>query len=100
MLTDIEVMINRLIERDEIPGDWYIPRKIEKVPEVPPPPPPQVKRDEHGWGVEDDAGSLDKLGTAPGETPPDEGFRSDAPAAPAARKPVFGRPRRRYSERL
>jgi ATP-dependent RNA helicase DeaD len=101
LLTDIEVMINRLIERDEIPGDWYTPRKIETVPDVPPPPPPEVKRDEHGWGVEDDAGSLDKLGTAPGEAPPpDEGFRADAPAAPATRKPVFGRPRRRYSERL
>jgi len=98
LLTDIEVMINRLIEKDDIPGDWYTPRKVAVVPDVPPPPPPQVKRDEAGWGVEDDDGSLDKLGTAPGEAPPaDEEFRSDAPAA---RKPVFGRPRRRYSERL
>ena len=105
LLTDIEVMINRLIEKDEIPGDWYTPRKVAVVPDVPPPPPPEVKRDEQGWGVEDE-GPLDKLGTAPGETPPaddDEGFgrgtRSD-PTAPATRKPVFGRPRRRYSERL
>ena len=46
-------------------------------------------------------GSLEKLGTAPGETPPaDDEIRADAPATPAARKPVFGRPRRRYSERL
>jgi ATP-dependent RNA helicase DeaD len=101
LLTDIEVMINRLIEKDDIPGDWYTPRKVETVPEGPPPPPPEVKRDEHGWGVEDD-GPLDKLGTAPGAapSPDDEGQRTDSPAAPATRKPVFGRPRRRYSERL
>ena len=63
-----------------------------------------MKRDEHGWGVEDDIGPIEKLGTAPGETPADdEVFAPDAPtdpAAPAKRKPVFGRPRRRYSERL
>jgi hypothetical protein len=95
-------MINRLIEKDEIPGDWYTPRKVAVVPDTPPPPPPQVKRDEQGWGVEDE-GPLDKLGTAPGETPPadEEGFGPDASStAPATRKPVFGRPRRRYSERL
>ena len=28
LLTDIEMMINRLIEQDEIPGDWYTPRKV------------------------------------------------------------------------
>src|SRR5581483_1399760 len=27
LLTDIEVMINRLIEKDEIPGQWYTPSK-------------------------------------------------------------------------
>ena len=49
------MMINRLIEKDDIPGNWYTPRKVETVPDRPPPPPPQVKRDEQGWGVEDDA---------------------------------------------
>jgi ATP-dependent RNA helicase DeaD len=102
LLTDIESMINRLIDRDEIPGEWYTPRKVSVVPAVPPPPPPQVKRDEHGWGVEDDFGPIEKLGTAPGEAPPpDDGGFGEAAAAPApARKPVFGKPRRRYSDRL
>jgi ATP-dependent RNA helicase DeaD len=93
-LTDIEVMINRLIERDDMPGEWYTPRKVEVVPTGPPPKPPEVKRDEQGWGVEDD-GPLDKLGTAPGEVATD----TDAPPT-TAKKPVFGRSRRRYSERL
>jgi ATP-dependent RNA helicase DeaD len=100
LLTDIEVMINRLIEKDEIPGDWYTPRKIEKMPEFAPPPPPTVKRDESGWGLEEDFEPGPKLGTAPGEAPVGDDIRADAPAAPAARKPVFGRSRRRYSERL
>ena len=101
LLTDIEVMINRLIERDDLPGDWYTPRKVSVVPTSPPPPPPEVKRDEQGWGLEEDFEPGEKLGTAPGEVPSDdEGFRSDAPVAAATRKPVFGRPRRRYSERL
>ncbi|MBA4067764.1 MAG: ATP-dependent helicase [Isosphaera sp.] len=100
LLTDIEVMINRLIERDEIPGDWYTPRKVSVVPSVPPPPPPQVKRDEHGWGVEDDFGPIEKLGVAEGEAPPaDDAFPGDAAPAPV-RKPVFGKSRRRYSDRL
>jgi ATP-dependent RNA helicase DeaD len=96
-LTDIEVMINRLIERDEVPGNWYTPRKVEVVPTVPPPPPPQVKRDEHGWGIEDEFGPIEKIGTpSAGETPVDV----TTPPPAAAKKPVFGRPRRRYSERL
>jgi ATP-dependent RNA helicase DeaD len=99
LLTEIEVNINRLIERDEMPGNWYTPRKVERVPTVPPPPPPQVKRDEHGWGVEDDFGPIEKLGTAPGETPAADAD-TPPPAAPPTKKPVFGRPRRRYSERL
>ena len=74
------MMINKLIEKDDIPGNWYTPRKVETVPDRPPPPPPQVKRDEQGWGVEDDAGSLEKLGTSPGETPPaDEEIRAMRP---------------------
>ncbi len=104
-LTDIEVMINRLIETDEIPGEWYTPRKVTRAPVVALPPPPPVKRDEHGWGVEDEEGNaIEKLGTAAGEAPPaDEPTEAtDAPPSAAAptRKPVFGKNRRRYSDRL
>ena len=67
------------------------------VPAVPPPPPPQVKRDEHGWGIEDDFGPIEKIGTAAGRDP---GRTRPPPPPPAAKKPVFGKPRRRYSERL
>jgi ATP-dependent RNA helicase DeaD len=98
LLTDIEVMINRLIERDGIDGNWYTPRRVvATTPTAPPPPPPEVKRDEHGWGVEDDFGPIEKLGTAPGETPPSD---PDMPPAAGPKKPVFGKSRRRYSDRL
>jgi len=104
LLTDIELMINRLIERDEIPGDWYTSRRVSSPTSPPPAPPPPVKRDEHGWGVEDDLGPIEKLGTAPGEAAPtDDPFAPpspDAGAAPQAKKTVFGKSRRRYSDRL
>ncbi len=92
-LTQIEVMINRLIERDEVPGEWYTPRKVSVVKAAPPPPPP-VKRDEQGWGVEDDPGSNEKLGTT------DTGTESNENETTPTRKPVFGKHRRRYSDRL
>jgi ATP-dependent RNA helicase DeaD len=100
-LTEIEVMINRLIERDELPGEWYTPRKVSVVAAALPPPPP-VKRDEQGWGVEDDSGPIEKLGTSESGTIPTE---SEAPADPStpttpAKKPVFGKNRRRYTDRL
>jgi len=103
-LTEIEVMINRLIERDELPGEWYTPRKVAVVPAARPPLPP-VKRDEQGWGVEDDSGSLDKLGTSDtsaGETESEAPANSATPATPATpeKKAVFGKPRRRYTDRL
>lgn len=93
-LTDIEVMINRLIDRDTIPGDWYTPRKVEVVPTVMPPPVPEVQRDEYGWGVDDEFGPIEKLGTASGQSP------VDVTTPPPVKKPVYGKPRRRYSERL
>jgi ATP-dependent RNA helicase DeaD len=89
LLTEIEVMINRLIERDEIEGQWYTPRKIEQAPAEPPPPVPQIARDESGWGVEDELESTEKLGTDTSPEPP-----------VAEKKPVFGKPQRRYSNRL
>src|SRR5438552_674507 len=58
LLTDIEVMINKLIDRDEIPGDWYTPRRVPPKPEhsaqpIHPPPEQAVQRDEEGWVVID-----------------------------------------------
>jgi ATP-dependent RNA helicase DeaD len=97
LLTEIESMINRLIDRDEIPGEWYTPRKVEQASSMPPPPPPEVKRDEHGWGVEDDFGPIEKLGTATGEPVEAE---LDTDTTQATKKPVYGKPRRRYSDRL
>lgn len=100
-LTEIEVMINRLIERDELPGEWYTPRKVSVVSTVPPPP-PEVKRDEHGWGVEDDLGPIEKLGTtdAGSSSMPSEGSPDSTNPATPPKKPVFGKTRRRYSDRL
>ena len=102
-LTEIEVAINRLIDRDQIPGEWYTPRKVAVVTAAPPPPQP-VKRDEHGWGVEDSE-SLEKLGTSDMVTPPPlnetpaDSPNSSIPATPA-KKPVYGKQRRRYTDRL
>jgi ATP-dependent RNA helicase DeaD len=100
-LTEIEVMINRLIERDELPGEWYTPRKVSVVAAALPPPPP-VKRDEQGWGVEDDSGPIEKLGTSESGTVPTESEATVDPSTPTtpAKKPVFGKNRRRYTDRL
>ncbi|HEV3383194.1 MAG TPA: DEAD/DEAH box helicase [Gemmata sp.] len=100
-LTQIEVMINRLIERDELPGVWYTPRKVTVVAPAPPPPPP-VKRDEQGWGVEDDFGPIEKLGTGDTGTATTESEGTTVPSNPTtpAKKPVFGKTRRRYTDRL
>ncbi len=101
-LTEIEVMINRLIERDELPGEWYTPRKVAVVAAALPPPPP-VKRDEQGWGVEDDSRPIEKLGTSDsGSVSTESEVTADpsTPAATPAKKPVFGKNRRRYTDRL
>ena len=99
LLTDIELMINRLIERDQIEGEWYTPRRVvQTAPAEPPPPPPEIKRDEHGWGVEDDFGPIEKLGVAEGEAPPVDA--DTPPPAAGPKKPVFGKRGRRYSDRL
>src|SRR5581483_2279505 len=85
LLTNIEMMINKLIDRDEVPGDWYTPRKLPPTPAqvaaAAPPPVPVVERDEEGWGVIEHK-----------PEPP--------PAAPTEKKPVFGKPKKRYSNRL
>jgi ATP-dependent RNA helicase DeaD len=92
-LTQIEMMINRLIDRDAVPGEWYTVRKPEPRSNEPPPL-PEIQRDEEGWGVDDDHSPNEKLGFSDSQTPEDA-----TPSAPL-RKPVYGKPRRRYSERL
>ena len=83
MLTDIEMMINKLIEREDVPGDWYTARKPPPKPvdAAPPPPPPAVARDEEGWGVVEDKPAV-------------------PPPAAEEKKGVYGKPKKRYSNRL
>jgi ATP-dependent RNA helicase DeaD len=83
VLTNIEMMINKLIDREDIPGDWYTLGKLAQKPQhvaPPPPPPPAVDRDEEGWGVVEEK---------PAEQP-----------ASQEKKGVFGKPKKRYSNRL
>src|SRR6185312_392391 len=63
LLTDIEVMINKLITADAVPGDWYTARRVSARTEAlvqPDPIAEQVARvrSDSGWGVdeEDEAG--------------------------------------------
>lgn len=92
LLTNIEKMINRLIDRDEIPGQWYTPRVVETSPS-PPPAVLEIPRDPEGWWPDEDESSAPAVhpAAAAGSAPSAEG---------TDRKPVFGRPRRRYSARL
>jgi ATP-dependent RNA helicase DeaD len=103
LLTDIEMMINKLITPDTIPGEWYTARKVFDRPEAQPRKSvaEQVAevRDESGWGIDEEDLAGGKLGVAPGETPPSE-TPFEAPAAPTEKKPIYGKPRRRYSDRL
>ncbi len=101
LLTDIEVMINKLIDADEVPGEWYTARRVSPRTHVDDEPDiikEQIAsvRDESGWGIDEDELDGGKLGVAEGETPPAE---EAAPAA-GAKKPIFGKPRHRYSARL
>ena len=105
LLTDIEVMINKLITPDALPGEWYTPRKVFDRPEA-----VQRKtvaqqvaevRDESGWGIDDEDLTGGKLGVAPGEAvAPEPGEAPPPPPPPGEKKPIFGKPNRRYSQRL
>jgi ATP-dependent RNA helicase DeaD len=103
LLTDIEMMINKLIDHDNIPGrEWYTPRRVEPRTE-----PKRLEtaeqvasvRADSGWGIDEEDLSGGKLGVAEGEQPPAV-EREDQPQAPTVKKPVFGKPNRRYSGRL
>jgi ATP-dependent RNA helicase DeaD len=87
LLTNIERMINRLIEEDHIEGFVAVePRQPSATPEVQvlftPEQLAQRSDTEEGWGWDDDRPAVEPSVT---ET---------------ERKPVFGRPKKRYSQRL
>ncbi len=98
LLTDIEMMINRLIEPDRIEGFEAVSQKERKPPaEVKvlftgPESLPKVKQTEptgdEGWWADDEP------------TPPSTASDTDAEGASAEKKPVFGRRTKRYSQRL
>jgi ATP-dependent RNA helicase DeaD len=98
LLTDIEMMINRLIEPDQIEGFEAVSRRERKPPaEVKvvfkgPESLPKVKQTEptgdEGWWADEDAP----------QAPPAAGTES-AEGQPE-KKPVFGRRTKRYSQRL
>ncbi|HEX4613731.1 MAG TPA: DEAD/DEAH box helicase [Urbifossiella sp.] len=106
LLTDIEVMINRLIDQDEVPGGpWYtsVRRSDRKAdPDAGVVEAAKVAnevRDASGWGIDEADLAGGKLGVAEGEAPPRD---PDAPPAgqPPVKKPVMGKHRRRYTDRL
>jgi hypothetical protein len=86
LLTDIEMMINKLIDHDDIPGrQWYTSRRVEqrknppmKLPDIA----EQVAsvRADSGWGIDEEDLTGGKLGVAEGELPPAE--RVDQPQGP------------------
>ncbi|MDB5307874.1 MAG: cshA [Gemmataceae bacterium] len=103
LLTDIEMMINKLIDADEVPGGpWYTPsQRVQERTRVA----PQLTeasdraaevRDESGWGIDEEDLAGGKLGIEEGARPAPE---PDTTAAPE-KKPVFGKSRRRYTDRL
>ena len=104
LLTDIEMMINKLIDADQFPGVWYTPSRRGEERARPLPQPEgtaeQVARvrDESGWGVDEEDEAGGKLGTAEGEAPPP--LAAPPGTAPPVKKPVYGKTRRRYTDRL
>jgi len=97
LLTNIEVMINRLIEPDRIEGfEAVLPREKGPAAEVKvlftgPESLPPVKQEEptgeEGWWADESTPSTTDTGGAGTEAAPEK-------------KPVFGRNKRRYSQRL
>jgi len=96
LLTDIEMMINKLITPDSFEGQWYTPRLVRErvAPHAPIKTTDQKMaevRDESGWGIDDEGDEAGKLGTTKEEQAAD---------APAEKKPVYGKPKKRYTDRL
>ena len=102
LLTDIEMMINKLIDHDNIPGrEWYTSRRVESRERHEVKQPVDVAaqvasvRAHDGWGIDEADLTGGKLGVAEGEQP-----EGDLPVAPTEKKPIFGKRGKRYSERL
>jgi ATP-dependent RNA helicase DeaD len=98
LLTEIEMMINKLIDHDNIPGRvWYTTRRVESRQRDEVKQPVDVAaqvasvRADDGWGIDEADLGGGKLGVAEGEQPVD-----DSPV----KKTVFGKRGKRYSERL
>jgi ATP-dependent RNA helicase DeaD len=99
LLTEIEMMINKLIDHDTIPGrEWYTSRRMESRQRHEVKQPMDVAaqvasvRADDGWGIDEADLGGGKLGVAEGETPP--------PDTSTEKKPVFGKRGKRYSGRL
>jgi ATP-dependent RNA helicase DeaD len=105
LLTDIEIMINKLIDHDNIPGrEWYTPRRVTPRTHHEPAKPTVAEqvasvRADSGWGIDEEDLSGGKLGVAEGEAPPPEPGLP-LPGATGEKKPVLGKRGRRYSQRL
>ncbi len=108
LLTDIEMMINKLIDPDEVPGGpWYTPsrRVVERAkPTIRPVEAAETAaavRDESGWGIDEQSLASGKLGVeATDEGPPPITEPQPDEATPPVKKPIFGKNRRRYTDRL
>ncbi len=100
-LTQIEMTINRLLDRDELPGEWFTPRRVEvATDQAATDPSKDLPRDEEGWWRDQEETPVN--GTA--ESPPEPSTTTTAtesgtPAVLAPR-PLFGRRIRRYRNRL
>jgi ATP-dependent RNA helicase DeaD len=106
LLTDIEMMINKLIDHDHIPGrEWYTSKRMESRVRHEVKQPVDVAaqvasvRADSGWGIDESDLAGGKLGVAEGEQPAGEQPAPETPA-PAGKKPVFGKRGKRYSNRL
>ncbi|MFO0803704.1 MAG: DEAD/DEAH box helicase [Gemmataceae bacterium] len=100
LLTDIEMMINKLIDHDNIPGrEWYTSKRMESRHREEVKQPMDVAaqvasvRADDGWGIDEAELTGGKLGVEEGESPPPVD-------GPPVKKPVFGKSKKRYSDRL
>jgi len=90
LLTRIEMTINRLLDKEEVEGEWFTPRSVISAEPFFPNPLDQLPRDEEGWWKEEEEPPLamppsEEWSHSSGERPPLSSLR---------------RPPRRYRNRL